>query len=224
MASPPQSSAPAALSPLTQTPSQVCEINCASQLQPFTSYIDGLLSAINMKSPEQQGSSARREASGFVKSHMHLAANTMDNISKEDEKFKGDFVSKLPEEARRVVTKAMEGLGHLHWIGLAFSMAAIVLERIEQVSSKNMEQSIDLLEKIIKLAKTLEKLNHRMSSETEKLTEAVHTIVEGAIICCCHIQHGRFFRPIIDIILDEVIHMFYLSPFHKQLSYTLYGR
>eukprot|EP01018_Ginkgo_biloba_P019284 Gb_19984 [translate_table: standard] len=182
---------PATHSPLTT--SQLRKIQDASQLEPFITYIDGLLSANKKKnSPDQQGSSATTEASEFVKNHIDFAANTMDNISEESKKFNQDFASKLPQEARRVVTNAMEGLGHLHWIGVAFSMAAFVLERIDQVSS-NIEESTDLLEKIIKLAKTLQKLNHIMSMETQTLKDAVHTIVDGAIICCSHIQEKTFF-------------------------------
>eukprot|EP01018_Ginkgo_biloba_P036907 Gb_03112 [translate_table: standard] len=101
--------------------------------------------------------------------------------------------SKFPEETRRLVTQVLSGLGQLHWISVGFSVIAFVLERIDQVSS-NLTECIKLLERMADLAKRLQTLNERMPDEREHINNAVHAIVEGAIICCCHMKYSHLSR------------------------------
>eukprot|EP01018_Ginkgo_biloba_P029436 Gb_20305 [translate_table: standard] len=189
---------------LPHDPVQLAQITDATQLQPFIAYIEALVSAVKMKphSAQQQGastSSSTEPTSEIVKSHIKFAAETMDKISSEGQKLQhdmgaqGNLVSRFPGEAKRVVTDAMKGLGNLHWIAVGLSVIAFVLETMEKVSS-NVDKAFQLLDKIIDLAKILQKLYERMSTETEKINKAVHTIVEGAIICCSYIEDRKIFR------------------------------
>eukprot|EP01018_Ginkgo_biloba_P000666 Gb_01595 [translate_table: standard] len=187
---------------------QLAEITDATQFTLFIAYIETLLSEVKKRShsalilqsshsaQQQQSTSTGTSTSEIVKSHIKFAADTMDKISSEGEKLHqdmGNLVSRFPEEAKRVVTDAMKGLGNIHWIAIGFSVIAFVLETMQKVSS-NVDKALKLLDKIIDLAKILQKLYETMPTETEKLNKAVHTIVEGAIICCSYIEERKIFR------------------------------
>eukprot|EP01018_Ginkgo_biloba_P009360 Gb_37981 [translate_table: standard] len=119
-------------------------------------------------SAQQQSTSTVTDTSEIVKSHVKFAADTMDKISSEGDKLqhdKGNLVSRFPGELKRVVSDAMKGLGNLHWIAVGFSVIAFVLETMVKVSSN-----------------------------VDKAFKPVHTIVEGAIICCSYTEERKIFR------------------------------
>eukprot|EP01018_Ginkgo_biloba_P007040 Gb_01496 [translate_table: standard] len=186
---------------------QLLEINNADDLTPLIAFIEDLFSTLKMSShsAQQQSTSTGTYTSEIVKSHIKFAAYLMDNISSEGKKLQNDtatLVSRFPGEALRVVTDAMKGAGNLHWIAVGFSVIAFVLETMQRVSS-NVEKALQLLDKIMDLAKILRKLYERMPNETDKLNKAVHTIVQGAMISCSYIEGRKIFRYLSATTMEE---------------------
>eukprot|EP01018_Ginkgo_biloba_P026272 Gb_33513 [translate_table: standard] len=184
-------------------------ITNASQLTLLIHYIDAHLRRINKDPAASQNGPASIHFDQTLEKSIDFASKMMKTISTESEKGRGSsehnyLASKVIEEARRVVTQALKKLGQLHWIALGFSVLAFVLERIDTVSS-NQANCLQLLERMRGLAKRVLELNERMPNESEGIDKAVHVMVEGSVICCCHIKDCQIFRYLYTQTMETIL-------------------
>lgn len=94
-----------------------------------------------------------------------------------------------------VLLKAVKLVGESHWIFLGLSMAGYALERYGPVRSNVSycnELLINVLEKLVHLAKNVEKLGEAIPHDTERLCYAIKVIVEGTLQYCDCIAQVSF--------------------------------
>eukprot|EP01018_Ginkgo_biloba_P018511 Gb_35000 [translate_table: standard] len=170
--------------------SRVVDIN---QLNCFMDFIDDRLSEIKARLAADNttldyGKDYIKPES--VKSGILFASHIIQKISTEVERLEK---TRIPQEIGKMAIEAMNVVGQSHWILLGFSIVASVLDKIEKVSS-NVSECIDLLDTMIELAKTLERINNEILNDADILNKAVQVIVEGATVCCEYISKGKSFR------------------------------
>eukprot|EP01018_Ginkgo_biloba_P035831 Gb_01035 [translate_table: standard] len=174
-----------------------------TQLTPLVEFIGNQLSRIKAALPSPAtASTSRSRMAGYVKdmtkpesvhSGIVFASKIIGRISEEVEELENTGII---EEMGRVAVSAVKVIGQSrHWALLGLSMVASVLEGIETVSS-NVSECVELLERMVELAKTLQTLESALSHEAhrEPLNRAVETIVEGATFCCVYIAKGKASR------------------------------
>ncbi|GLJ52029.1 hypothetical protein SUGI_1106060 [Cryptomeria japonica] len=153
-------------------------------------FIDNML--LKIKAPSQHGAST--SSSGIqvesVAWSTRAASDIIDIISREANELEKSEVAK---ELGRVALKAVKLVGESHWIFLGLSMAAYALERCLTVTSNLLEYK-ELLEKIVHLAKDVEKLGQTIPRDNERLCCAVQVIVEGTVLCCDYSTQGKLSR------------------------------
>ncbi|KAH9302790.1 hypothetical protein KI387_014373, partial [Taxus chinensis] len=125
-----------------------------------------------------------------VASTTDLAAKFIDKISTEAERFKGADVAK---EMGNIALSVVKAVGESHWVFLGLSVVAYSLQRVVEVRSID-SKCRELLEKLVDVAKDVKKLREAIPHETEKLSKAIHILVEGAVISCDYIKEGFFSR------------------------------
>ncbi|GLJ34933.1 hypothetical protein SUGI_0703000 [Cryptomeria japonica] len=105
--------------------------------------------------------------------------------------------SKLSSEAQSVALDTVKQLGNVHWAAIGLLAIAFVLERFDKIST-NDRDCLDLLKLMLDLAKFLMQLKDMNADShkelSEKMNEALHLIVSGAILCRSFIAYKKLLK------------------------------
>ncbi|KAH9289758.1 hypothetical protein KI387_033875, partial [Taxus chinensis] len=100
-------------------------------------------------------------------------------------------------DARTVAVEVLRGVSNIHWSAVGLLAVAIVLERLDKISS-NDKECVDLLRGMNDLAKSIKQLQeikaHLHKEIREKMSEAVYLTITGAMMCCSVIQSKKLFK------------------------------
>ncbi|GLJ34914.1 hypothetical protein SUGI_0702720 [Cryptomeria japonica] len=119
--------------------------------------------------------------------------------------------SKLSSQAHSVALEAVKELGNIHWAAIGLLAIANVLERFDKISA-NDRDCLDLLKVMLDLAKFLKQLKDMNADSqkeiSEKMNEALHLIVSGAILCRSFIACKKFLKFLFTTkIRDEILYI-----------------
>ncbi|KAH9325518.1 hypothetical protein KI387_005696, partial [Taxus chinensis] len=97
-------------------------------------------------------------------------------------------ISVYSGEKEGTAISVLNALGNVHWVAVGFLVVAAVIQRMDAVKS-NKENCVELLKRMMKLAKTIMIFKDlpRLERETELYTtikECIQLIFKGAISCC----------------------------------------
>ncbi|XP_059065140.1 uncharacterized protein LOC131857093 isoform X1 [Cryptomeria japonica] len=105
--------------------------------------------------------------------------------------------SKLSSEAQSVALDTVKQLGNVHWAAIGLLAIANVLERFDKIST-NDRDCLDLLKLMLDLAKFLKQLKDMNADShkelSEKMNEALHLIVSGAILYRSFIAYKKMLK------------------------------
>ncbi|XP_059069009.1 uncharacterized protein LOC131053404 [Cryptomeria japonica] len=178
------SSPPLSIDSLIQS---IKQVNPTDEIDSLLNFIEDRLRRIK-DTPEKASTSSSLLDS--VTSTTTLAAKVVDTITTEAEKLAS---TDMVKEMGRLALSGLNMVGEAHLLLLGLSVAAHALERCVTMKS-NDKDCIDLLQAIAFLAKDLKQFKEAMPGESERLSQAVQMIVEGAIICCDYINKGGVSR------------------------------
>ncbi|XP_059063895.1 uncharacterized protein LOC131856301 [Cryptomeria japonica] len=106
-------------------------------------------------------------------------------------------------DARTVAVDVLRGVGNIQWSAVGLLAVAIVLERLDKISSNDRE-CVDLLRGMNDLAKCIKQLQeikaHLHKEITEKMSEGVCLIITGAMMCCSVIRSKKLSKYVFLII------------------------
>ncbi|KAH9289742.1 hypothetical protein KI387_033859, partial [Taxus chinensis] len=97
-------------------------------------------------------------------------------------------ISAYTGETEGTAINVLNAIGNVHWVAVGFLLVAAVIQRIDTVKS-NKEKCVDLLKRMMKLAKTIMIFKDlpRLERETElhiTIKECIELIFQGAVSCC----------------------------------------
>ncbi|XP_057842000.1 probable serine/threonine-protein kinase PBL4 isoform X1 [Cryptomeria japonica] len=212
-------------------------------LELLTRHIDGALSAavINKSCRSDKGEGGT-EFSDFVQpassAFIELLEGRISEGSKLFSNQKSLSSSTWATDARTVAVDVLRGVSNIHWSAVGLLAVAIVLERLDKISSNDRE-CVDLLRGMNDLAKCIKQLQeikaHLHKEIREKMSEGVYLIITGALMCTSVIRSKKlskfllstkireelnFLRGQVDRMFRDIMLQVQLKTLFSFMSYT----
>ncbi|KAH9289555.1 hypothetical protein KI387_033672, partial [Taxus chinensis] len=159
-------------------------------------YIDDVLSAITDKNSPPKTLDSGMKLKDMVEPMASDFSKLCEGISQGAKMFSDQtsLTKNLSSEAQSMAVDVLKGVGNAHWAAVGLLAIANVLERVDKIST-NDRDCIDLLKGMLDLAKYIKMvkdINADFHREIlGKMSEALHLIVSGAILCHSFIRCNK---------------------------------
>ncbi|KAH9307717.1 hypothetical protein KI387_035628, partial [Taxus chinensis] len=151
--------------------------------------------ANNFDKGQQNTVAQETGSSSWFASYTNFGKNLVEEVLKRTERNRctACFKSSFNRETRKVVIDVLKEASRIHSLAAGLCVVGYLLNQIEQISD-NRAQCVQLLRYLCAMARHVKQLDDHLPANQQQLSQAVHFIFEGCLLCLRLMKSQRLSR------------------------------